>query len=53
MRLIFLDSGTLGMVSHPRRRPRNVQCQKWAQDLVAAGVRVFVPEIADLRFAAN
>ena len=47
MRLIFLDSGTLGMVSNPRGKPRSVLCRRWAGDLVAAGAWVFVPEIAD------
>ncbi|MGP0063803.1 MAG: hypothetical protein ACLQGP_09420, partial [Isosphaeraceae bacterium] len=47
MRLVFLDTGTLGMVANPRGTPRAVQCQQWARDLLAAGVRVFVPEICD------
>ena len=47
MRLVFLDTGPLGLISHPRSRPRNDQCRQWVNDLAAAGVRVFVPEIAD------
>lgn len=47
MRLIFLDSGTLGMVSNPRGKPRAVLCRQWVRDLLAARVRVYVPEIAD------
>ncbi len=47
MRLVFLDTGPLGMISNPKGRPRAVQCQQWARGLLAAGVRVFVPEIAD------
>jgi hypothetical protein len=47
MRLVFLDTGTLGMVANPRGTPRAVQCQQWARDLLAAGVRVFIPEICD------
>jgi predicted nucleic acid-binding protein len=47
MRLVFLDPGPLGLLSNPRGGPRAVQCRKWARDLLAAGVRVFVPEIAD------
>jgi hypothetical protein len=47
MRLVFLDTGTLGMVANPRGTPRAVQCQQWARDLLAAGARVFVPEICD------
>jgi hypothetical protein len=47
MRLVFLDTGTLGMVANPRGTPRAVQCQQWARNLLVAGVRVFVPEICD------
>lgn len=47
MRLLFLDAGPLGLVSHPKARPDAVACRKWVVDLTAAGVRVFVPEIAD------
>lgn len=47
MRLVFLDSGPLGMLSHPHSKPAVVRCQQWARDLIAAGVRVYVPEIAD------
>jgi predicted nucleic acid-binding protein len=47
MRLVFLDTGPLGRISHPRSRPRNDQCRQWVNDLATAGVRVFVPEIAD------
>ena len=44
MRLVVLDAGPLGLVANPKGRPRVVQ---WARDLLAAGVRVVVPEIAD------
>jgi predicted nucleic acid-binding protein len=47
MRLVFLDTGPLGMVSNPRGRPQAIRCRQWARDLLAAGVRVFVPEVAD------
>ncbi|MBV8127146.1 MAG: hypothetical protein JO114_05700 [Planctomycetaceae bacterium] len=49
MRLVFLDSGPLGMLTNPRGRPKSDQCRQWVKDLAAAGVRVrvFVPEIAD------
>jgi predicted nucleic acid-binding protein len=47
MRLIFLDTGTLGMVANPRGSRRAIQCQQWARNLLTAGVRVFVPEICD------
>jgi hypothetical protein len=47
MRLVFLDSGPLGLLTNPRGRPKSDQCRQWVKDLAAAGVRVFVPEIAD------
>jgi predicted nucleic acid-binding protein len=47
MRLVVLDAGPLGLVANPKGRPRAVQCRQWARDLLAAGLRVVVPEIAD------
>jgi predicted nucleic acid-binding protein len=47
MRLVLLDTGPLGLVTSPRGRPRSDQCRQWVKDLAMAGVRVFVPEIAD------
>jgi hypothetical protein len=47
MKLVFLDSGLLGLLTSPRGRPKFDQCRQWVKDLSAAGVRVFVPEIAD------
>jgi predicted nucleic acid-binding protein len=47
MRLVFLDSGPLGMISNPRGRAPALRCRQWVMDLAAAGVRVFVPELAD------
>jgi predicted nucleic acid-binding protein len=47
MRLVFLDSGPLGLLSNARGKPRADKCRLWAQGLLSAGVRVFVPEIAD------
>jgi predicted nucleic acid-binding protein len=47
MRFVFLDTGPLGLVSHPRAKSDAVRCRQWVTDLSAAGVRVFVPEIAD------
>ncbi len=43
-RLILLDAGPLGMVSHPRKNP---EIKHWLQQLLLVGVRVAVPEIAD------
>jgi predicted nucleic acid-binding protein len=47
MRLVFLDSGPLGLLSNPRGRSKSDKCREWVKYLAAAGVRVFVPEIAD------
>jgi predicted nucleic acid-binding protein len=47
MRLVFLDSGPLGLLTNPRGRAKPDQCRQWVKDLAAAGVRVFVLEIAD------
>lgn len=47
MSAVFLDTGPLGMASNPKSTPENDACQQWVKDLVTAGVRVFVPEIAD------
>jgi hypothetical protein len=47
MRLVFLDTGTLGMLANPRGNTRAVQCHQWSRGLLGAGVRVFIPEICD------
>jgi predicted nucleic acid-binding protein len=47
MRLVFLDAGPIGLLTNPRGRSKPEQCRRWVNDLAAAGVRVFVPEIAD------
>jgi predicted nucleic acid-binding protein len=47
MRLVFLDTGPLGLMSHPRARTDADRCRRWAQNLMAAGVRLVVPEICD------
>jgi hypothetical protein len=47
MRLVFLDSGPLGLLCNPRGRSKPERCRQWAKDLAAAGVRIFVAEIAD------
>jgi predicted nucleic acid-binding protein len=47
MRLIVVDTGTLGLLTHPRVRPDALACRQWAQNRLAAGARVIVPGIAD------
>ncbi|MEX0717497.1 MAG: PIN domain-containing protein [Planctomycetaceae bacterium] len=46
-RAVLLDAGPLGLVTNPKRSPQSTACAQWLQSLVADGVRVFVPEIAD------
>jgi len=45
--MVVLDAGPLGMVTNPRARPTNQEARQWLGVLLAGGVRVFVPEIAD------
>ena len=45
--VVLLDTGPLGLVTNPRRSPPSVACAQWLQALVAHGIRVIVPEIAD------
>jgi hypothetical protein len=47
MRVVVLDTGTLGRLTHPRARSDAIACQQWAHALLAAGIRVIVPGIAD------
>ena len=47
MRVVFLDTGPLGMVSNPKSSPENEECRQWLKRLVDGGTRVIVPEIAD------
>ena len=47
MRIVFLDSGPLGLLAKPQGKPQPDRCRHWLRALSAAGVRVFMPEIAD------
>ncbi|MFI5454844.1 MAG: nucleic acid-binding protein [Isosphaerales bacterium] len=47
MRLVVLDTGTLGLLTNPRAQPDTLACRQWAQALLAMGVRIVVPAIAD------
>jgi hypothetical protein len=44
---VLLDAGPLGLVTNPRHSPQNLACAQWLGALVAGGLRVIVPEIAD------
>src|SRR4051812_9406066 len=47
MRLVILDTGTLGLLTHPRAQADALACRHWAQRLLAAGARLIVPGVAD------
>lgn len=47
IRVIVLDSGPLSMATNPRRSAKNLACAHWVQDLLNAGHRVILPEVAD------
>lgn len=46
-RIVLLDSGPLGMVTNPKASFENRECTQWMLALVAKGIQVMVPEIAD------
>jgi predicted nucleic acid-binding protein len=45
--IILLDAGPLGWVTNPRLSPVSYRCTQWMEALMANGVAVLVPEIAD------
>lgn len=45
--LVLLDTGPLGMVTNPRATEQTERCNRWMEGLLARGVRVLIPEIAD------
>jgi hypothetical protein len=46
-RVVLLDTGPLGLVTHPNAATRNARAAGWLRDLLTAGVAVRVPEICD------
>ena len=44
---VLLDSAPLGLLTAPPRRPQTLACSQWLAGLIAAGVRIVVPEITD------
>jgi len=46
-RAVLLDTGPLGFLTNPARSPSGVACADWLDGLLAKGVRVLVPEVAD------
>lgn len=47
LRAIVLDTGPLGLLANPKASADGLACRQWARDHIAAGVEVFLPEIAD------
>ena len=45
-KIVLLDAGPLGAVTHPRAN-KNKDIKEWLQRLLRSGVAVRVPEIAD------
>lgn len=46
-RVIFLDSGPLGLASNPLGSPEANRCNMWVEALLLSGTFVAMPEIAD------
>jgi predicted nucleic acid-binding protein len=44
---VVLDSGPPGVLANPHNNPAPVAIRKWLADLLTAGRRVILPEIAD------
>lgn len=42
--IVLLDTGPLGMITHPRKNP---EIKVWLQRIIAVGTVVLIPEIAD------
>lgn len=47
LQLVALDTGPLGLVTHPKPSPDAQACIAWLQNLLDNDVRVLVPAIAD------
>jgi predicted nucleic acid-binding protein len=45
--VILLDTGPLGLVTHPKASPENEACNRWLESQITKGVRVLVPGISD------
>lgn len=46
-RLVLLDTGPLGLATNPRESEQTRRCNEWLFGLLAAGMRVLVPALAD------
>jgi predicted nucleic acid-binding protein len=46
-RFVVLDTGVLGLLTHPMGSPESLRCVNWFTTLASAGVVFVLPEIAD------
>lgn len=46
-RVVFLDTGVLGLVTHPKGSEKSIACTRRLVDLLELGVRVCIPEVSD------
>jgi predicted nucleic acid-binding protein len=46
-RVVLLDTGPLGLITHPKASPQSDQCNQWMQSQLTKGTRVLVPGISD------
>ena len=44
---ILLDTGVLGLVTHPSSKAEPTKCKQWFEERLQDGFRFYVPEIAD------
>src|SRR5207244_4269911 len=44
---VVLDAEPVGILSNPSASAKVIRCRRWLADLLTAGRRVLVPEIAD------
>lgn len=47
MKVVFLDTGVLGIVTHPGASAESKDCVSWMRTLLAAGVRICIAEVCD------
>jgi len=45
--IILLDTGPLGLITHPKASAENRKCLLWMAKLVNQGAQFYVPEISD------
>jgi predicted nucleic acid-binding protein len=51
-KIILLDTGPLGRITHPKVK-ENSEIAKWCKEVLAKGISVVIPEIADYELRRN